>query len=137
MKYNFESNVRKDEFTAKYDDYLLSRLVAGPDRELMFLNQKAVETSEGELVLVIDPKVNVGGQIYPMKSLWSRNELTKADVDALEHFAAVDAIVRIGTFVDENGAITTSEEKPKVIALIDRNRQVFVPSGEKREYKGE
>lgn len=134
-KYNFSDNVRNDEFTSNFENFVLSRLVAGEDRELLYLTTKVV-TVDDEQVVVVEPQVRNGSKLFPMQAMWSRNTLTPVDVDKLSSFNAVDAIVRYGTFTDESGMEHVSSS-PKIVALIDDNKRIFVPTGAKREYKGE
>lgn len=125
----------KNEYTEKYDDFVLGRLVNGNDRELLYIKAKVVNVDD-EDVLVAEPYAREGSQVKPFPSIWSRNCVTPEDREALKSFRPVDAIVRFGTYTDEK----TGEQKagaPKLIALLDSNRQVMFLTGAKREFHGE
>ena len=125
----FEQN----EYTERYEDYLLSELLKSCNQELMFLEPKVVNV-DGEDVLVANPSVKAGNRVMRLQALWSRNLVAPQDKDALERFDAVDAVVRFGIFTDESGESTVAA-LPKIICLLDTNRKPLRLHGEKRVFK--
>ena len=138
VQYNINNNRRNDEFTATYKNYSLARIIASePDARLLYVKSKSITTKEtNEVLLAIEPQVCQGVEIFPMKTMFSRNVLTQEDVDYLKTFTAVDAVIRVGTYVGPDGKKRTSEN-PSVIALIDSEGRIFEPSGAKRQPKPE
>ena len=126
----FEQN----EYTERYEDYLLSELLKSCNQELMFLEPKVVNV-DGEDVLVANPSVKAGNRVMRLQALWSRNLVTPQDKDAIESFDAVDAVVRFGIFTDEATGEATVAALPKIICLLDSNRKPLRLHGEKHTFK--